>query len=314
MSNKLAPHQYTKVAIVGCGRVGMTAAYSLAHSGSVDELVLLGRDRTPLMGEKLDLEHGMSFLSNCSVTATDSYADLADSSVVIIAAGASQKPGDTRLDLLKTNIKIIEDIVPRIVTAAPEAVILVVTNPVDILTYRAYLAAGLPKGQVFGSGTTLDTARFRFHLSEFLHINPRSIHAYILGEHGDSSFPVISSATVGGQPLQTMQKFSVKKAQQAFQKAQNAAYTIISTKGATYFAIGTVIQHIVKTTIHNKRSVLPVSVPLHNYQGINGVALSVPCIVGAKGVESMLEIKMSWEEKEQLKRSAKILREALEAV
>lgn len=300
-----------KIAIIGCGKVGMSAAYSLLHRGDVTELVLLGRSLPDLVGEELDLEHGMSFLPYATVKATTEYADLANSDVVVITAGAAQKPGETRLDLTAKNVAIIESIVPEVVKHAPEAIILIVSNPVDILTYKAYQIAGLPKGRIFGSGTTLDTARFRFHLSEFLKINPQSIHAYILGEHGDSSFPAISSATVGGQPLMAMNKFSEEKAWKAYEKARSAAYKIIQSKGATYYGIGAVVSHIVSKILHDSKTVLPVSIPLHNYYGFSGISLSIPCIVGRNGVEESLEIKLDWQEKRRLEKSVSTLKQYL---
>lgn len=290
----------SKVSIMGCGKVGMTCAYTLLLEGAVQELVLWGRNRDDIIGEQLDLEHGLSFLSATSILATDSYLDIAGSDVVLITAGAAQKPGETRLDLAQKNTAIVEQMIPQIVEQAPDAIIVVVTNPVDILTYHAYQIAGLPKGRIFGTGTTLDTARFRFHLSEFLKVNPRSIHSYILGEHGDSSFPTLASATVGGQPLTEFPGFTTERALKAYDDAKNAAYTIIQTKGATFYAIGMVVSHIVKTILNDSRSVLPVSIPLHNYYGHNGVALSVPCIVGRNGVQDVLKIQLSKSEEKQL--------------
>jgi L-lactate dehydrogenase len=304
-------HDNNKVAIIGCGNVGMTAAYALLHTGLINELVLVGRDKAALVGEQLDLEHGMSFLPNCKVTATDDYADLVDTDVVIYSAGAGQKPGETRLDLTAKNVEIMESIIPQVVQHAPNAVILMISNPVDILTYKAYQLAKLPKGRIFGSGTTLDTARFRFHLSEFLKVNPQSIHAYILGEHGDSSFPAIASATVGGQPLTSLNRFNQDRAMKAFEAAQKAAYKIIESKGATYYGIGTVIAHIVSKILRNARTVLPVSIPLHNYLDHSGVSLSVPCIIGRNGVEDILEIRLDWEEKQKLEKSVKALKSYL---
>lgn len=295
--------QLDKVAIIGCGRVGMSAAYSLLHRGVVNELVLYGRSKKDLEGGKLDLEHGLSFLSPATITAADDPSALINSDVIVFTAGASQQPGETRLDLLKKNSTIIQRMIPDLVKAAPKAVLLMITNPVDILTYQAYQLAGIPKGRVFGSGTVLDTARFRFHLSQFLHVNPRSIHTYILGEHGDSSFPVISSATVGGQPLAEFPDFSQEQVHKAYEAARTAAYTIIQSNGATYYGIGVVISHLVSAILKNARSVLPVSIPLHNYFGFSGVALSVPCIVGRTGVEAILKPRLDWEEKQMLEKS-----------
>ena len=300
-----------KVSIVGCGKVGMTTAYSILHDGMVNELLLVGRNKDKIVGEQLDLEHGLSFLHHARVDATDDFADIKNSDLVIVTAGAAQKPGDTRLDLATRNVKIIENIIPKIVKNSPESVILIVSNPVDLLTYKAYKISGLPKGRIFGSGTTLDTARFRFHLSEFLKVSPRSIHAYILGEHGDHSFPVISSASVGGQALSTMPGFSEERAQKAYDAAKNAAYKIIASKGATFYAIGAVVAHITRIILSDVKSILPVSVPLHNYKDINGMALSVPCIVGRNGVEKILDVKMSWDEKKKLQNAAEVLKKLL---
>jgi L-lactate dehydrogenase len=299
----------SKVAVLGCGKVGMTAAYAMLLKGVCRELVLWGRSKEELIGEELDLEHGLAFLNETTVKSTDRYEDIAGADVVVITAGAAQKPGQTRLDLVHTNKQIIEAMIPQVVRHAPEAVILIVSNPVDILTYHAYKISGLPKGRIFGSGTTLDTARFRFHLSEFLHVNPRSIHAYILGEHGDSSFPALSSATVGGQPISAFPGFTEERALKAFVQARDAAKKIISSKGATYYAIGVVIAQIVKTVLSDARTVLPVSVPLHGYYEHSGVALSVPCIVGKKGVASTLKLELSTSEQQALAHSVAVLKQ-----
>ena len=302
---------FNKVSIIGCGNVGMAAAYALLLKGIVNQMVLVGRDKNKLIGEQLDLEHGMSFLGHAEVLATDNYEDIAQSDVVVYAAGAAQKPGETRLDLTQKNLAIMEEILPKIIEHAPNCILLIVSNPVDILTYRAYQVAGWPKGRIFGSGTTLDTSRFRYHLSEFLHVSPRSIHTYILGEHGDSSFPTLFSANIGGQPLTTLPNFSHERALKAFADAKNAAYKIIAAKGATYYAIGVVVSHLVEVILRDAKSVLPLSIPLHGYYVHHGVALSVPCILGRHGVENTLEIKLSWEEKEQLAKSVEQLKKTL---
>lgn len=300
-----------KISIVGCGRVGMSAAYSLLHTGDVNELVLFGRCKENLVGEMLDLEHGISFLKPAKVYPSTDIADIAGSDIVIYTAGAAQKPGETRLDLVEKNSKILEEYLPDIVKYAPQAVIVIVSNPVDILTYKAYKMSGLPKGRILGTGTTLDTARFRYHLSEYCDINPQSIHAYLLGEHGDSSFPAISSANIGGQALTSLTCLTEDKVEKAYYKAKHAAYKVIAAKGATYYAIASVLTHIVTTILSDAKKVLPVSVPLHNYYDISGVALSVPCIIGRNGVERVLKIKLSWEEKQKLEKSAKTLKKFL---
>ena len=298
-----------KVTIIGCGHVGMTAAFSLAHTQVVNELVLFGRSCDRLSGEALDLDHGLSFLHSMRVKASANYMDIKESDIVVIAAGAAQKPGETRLDLAEKNKAIIAEIVPKVVRYAPEAVIIMVSNPVDVLTYYAYKLTHLPKGRIFGSGTMLDTARFRFHLSEFLNVNPNSIHAYILGEHGDSSFPVLSSATVGSQPLNLFPNFSQKKALEAYEKTKQAAYKIIEAKGYTQYGIASVISKLVQTIFADAKEVLPVSVPLHQYLGISGVSLSVPCVVGRGGVEQILTPKLDWQEKKLLEKSAATIKQ-----
>lgn len=300
-----------KVAIVGCGRVGMSTAFALLIAGIPNELVLFGRDKQKIEGEKLDLEHGLSFLKDAKIYASDSYDDLADSDVVVITAGASQKPGDTRLDLIANNKRIIEDMIPKIITAAPHAVIIMVTNPVDLLTYHAHALAQLPLGKVFGTGTTLDTARFRWHLSEQLGINPKSIHAFILGEHGDSSFPALSAAMVGGQSLLSLPTMSQEKALEAYEKARGAAYKLIASKGATYYAIAVAVVEIVKAILRDSKQIFPVSIPLQNYYGHSDVALSVPCVIGRGGAEQVIETKLSWEEKQQFDASVRTLKNLL---
>lgn len=305
------PHDPFKIGIIGTGKVGMTTAYALALRGIPSELVLIGRKQAEIEGEELDLEHGMSFMEGTDVSSSTEYEALQGCDLVIFTAGAAQAEGETRLDLAAKNKAIVEELVPKIMQNAPDTILLMVTNPVDVLTLHAARIVGKPYGQVFGSGTLLDTSRFRFHLSEFLDLNPRSIHAYILGEHGDSSFPAVFNATVGGQPLSTLEGFTAEKAVEAYQKARDAAYKIIQGKGATYYAIATVLAHIAKSIKQNARSVMPVSVPLENYYGHSGVAISVPCIVGRSGVVRPLQIKLSDEEHQQLTHSVETVRQYL---
>lgn len=309
--NKCLKFDNNKVAIIGCGRVGMSTAFALLQQGIPNELLLLSRSKEKAEGEKLDLEHSLSFLKHTTIEASESYEDLKDTDIVIFTAGVSTKPGESRLDLVQNNKAILKKSIPKIVKYAPKAIIIIVANPVDILTYEAYKIAGLPKGRIFGSGTTLDTSRFRFHLSEQLKINPKSIHAFILGEHGDSSFPAITGAVAGGQSLLSMPNMTEQKAKDAYIKTREAAYKIVEAKGATYYAIATATTKLVEAILIDSKKIFPVSIPLHNYHGYNGVALSVPCVIGRNGVEQTIEIKLSWEEKKLLQKSVDTLKKYL---
>jgi L-lactate dehydrogenase len=231
-----------------------------------------------------------------TITATDDYSAVSGSDLIIVTAGAAQQPGQTRLDLLKANLAVFNEIIPAIHTASPDSPVLIVSNPVDILTYYSNKLAAFKPGQVFGSGTLLDTARFRFHLSELFNVNPRSIHAYVLGEHGDHSFPVLSSAHIGGLPLTQFPGYAEDKVRDAFQQTQQAAYNIIAVKGSTYYAIGTAIAKVVRTLYTDANSILPVSVPLGGTYGISDMSLSVPCIVGRTGVRQQIPVPLSEDE------------------
>jgi L-lactate dehydrogenase len=298
-----------KVSVVGCGKVGMTAAYAMMLDGTPTEIMLVGRDIKKVEGEKLDLEHALPFLDYVKITATDDYAQIAGSHLVVYAAGSAQEPGQTRLDLCTNNHKILEDILPKIEKAAPDALILMIANPVDVLTHYAHQILPNAKGRIFGSGTMLDTARFRFHLGEMLGINPQSIHAFVLGEHGDSSFPVYAHAMVGGQKLMEMQGMNRGMVEDAYHKARNAAYNIIEAKGATYYAIGVVAAKIMQAVFSDAKTVFPLSVPLDGYYGHSGVSLSVPCVLGTRGVEKVLKIALSEDEERKLATSVVALKE-----
>ena len=300
-----------KVAIIGLGKVGITAAYACLLQHVADELVLISRSKEKVEGEQLDLEHSLPFLEPTKITATDDFRALANSDVIIITAGAAQKVGQSRLDLVNENKQIIDELAPQIRPYVQNAVVVVVSNPVDILTYRLAKMLNLPAGRVIGTGTMLDTARFRFHLGEMLTIHPRSIHAYILGEHGESAFPVLDSATVGGQPLEKFPNYSFDKALQAFTMTKDAAKKIIEAKGATYYAIGVVISQLVRTILKDQKSVLPISVPLENYFGQSGIAISVPCIVGRNGVEQIMQIELSEKEQAQFIKSCEVIKQFL---
>jgi L-lactate dehydrogenase len=301
----------TKVTIIGAGRVGITAAFTMYLKNTAQEIMLYGRDKDKLIGEQLDFMHSLSFLGTTHITVGSEPSELAGSDIIVFTAGAAQEPGETRLDLVKKNTAILESMIPDIIKHAPESLILLVTNPVDVLTYKTLLLSKLPRGRVFGSGTTLDTARFRFHLSEYLGVNPKSVHAYILGEHGDSSFPTLSSANVGGQLITSMKDFSHEKALEAYTKARDAAYKIIAAKGATYYAIGVVINQLVHAILTDAGRVYPLSVLLDGEYGHKGVALSVPCVLGRTGIERVIEIPLSEEEKLKLQISVETLKKYL---
>ncbi len=303
-----------KVSIVGVGKVGATAAYAMCLNGTPTDLVLVAHRKETAEAEKLDLEHALPFLQHVNIVATDSYEEVSGSDLVVITAGIAQKPGQTRLDLLQENLNLFTEMVPKIYAASPESIVLIVTNPVDILTYHSSQLAPFKFGQLFGSGTLLDTARFRFHLSEIFNVNPRSIHAYVLGEHGDHSFPALSSAHISGQPLTQFPSYSLEKVKDAFIQTQQAAYKIISAKGATYYAIATAIMKLMNAIYSDAKSILPVSVPLTDLYNVSGMALSVPCVVGQRGVEQVIPVPLSEEEKAAFIQAANTLKEAYQNV
>ncbi len=298
-----------KVTIIGAGNVGATAAYAMLMDGTPTELVLLDHNKEKAEGLVLDMEHSMSFFNYTKVVGSDDYSAARNSHLVVITAGARQQSGETRLDLIAKNRAIMKDIVPKIVKVAPKCIILVVSNPVDVLTYEVAKLSKFPWGRVFGSGTLLDTARLRFHLSERLCLNAKSVQAFILGEHGDSSFPVWSSANVAGKPLRKFEGFSQTMANQAYKETRDAAYRIIHDVGYTCYSIGTVIRELMVHIFQHSRIVLPLSVPLeksHGY-GVSGVALSVPCILDSTGVSGVVHVPLDAKEKKALKKSASIL-------
>ncbi len=298
-----------KVAIVGLGRVGITTAYAILLKGLATELVLFSREIEKAEGEKADLEHGMPFYPKCNIIASSNYEDLSGTDLVIFTAGCAQKPGETRLDLAKNNCAIVDALIPNIVKHAPHTLILMVANPVDVMTLRAADKAKLPEGRVFGSGTLLDTARFRLHLSKGIKISAKSIHTYILGEHGDSSFAATSTATIGGKPILSFPEMSPEHIQWAQDQTRKDAYKIISGKGATYYGIASAVTHIVETIMRDSKKIIPLSTPLTGQYGLNNVSLSLPCILGRSGVERVIDLPLSLAEQASLHNSAKMIRQ-----
>lgn len=302
-----------KAAIIGCGFVGSASAFCLMQSGLFSELVLLDANRDKAEGEALDVAHGIPFARPMKIYAGD-YDDIADAAIIIVTAGANQKPGETRLDLVQKNVGIFLSIIPEIAKRNFAGILLIVSNPVDILTYTAMKLSGLPEHRVIGSGTVLDTARFKYQLGEHLQVDPRSIHAFIIGEHGDSEIAAWSSANVSGIPIHDICEmrgfYNHEDAMKEIaETVKNSAYEIIAKKKATYYGIAMSVRRICEALVRNEKSILPVSTMLHGQYGIEDVVLSMPAIVGSDGVETTVPIDLSPEEQEKLKESANALAE-----
>jgi L-lactate dehydrogenase len=283
--------------------------------GLANELVLLDKDFARAEGEVMDLNHGLPFVGPMRITAGD-YYQLAGSEVVVITAGSNQRPGETRLDLLQRNAAVFRDIVPQVVAACSDAIVLIATNPVDILTTLSAELAGLPPGRVIGSGTILDTARLRYLLGEYYRVDPRSVHAYIIGEHGDTELALWSLANIAGVRLREFVSFDGRGYNQAateaiFEQTRTAAYEIIKRKHATYYAIGLGLLTIVEAILRDQRTVLTVSTPMTGQYGVEGIAISLPTIVGRAGAVEILNLPISTEEQAAFQRSAQTLKDRL---
>lgn len=300
-----------KVSIIGCGNVGATIAYSLLTDGTPTDLALVDIDENKAHGLYLDFSHALSFFPNTKISAAGNYDICADSNLVIVTAGARQEKGETRLDLIQKNRQIFRQIIPQITAAAPNAILLIVTNPVDVLTYEALKISGFPPNRVFGSGTMLDTARLRFHISEKLSLSPTSIQAFVLGEHGDSSFPVFSSANVAGKSLFDFDCFTPEVAEHCYQETKNAAYKIINDLGYTCYSIAMVTKSIMNHLFQNSQAVLPLSVYLDGEYGYQDVTLSVPCVLNQNGISRILEVPLSDQEKTKFAHSVKTIKSYL---
>ncbi|HBA36929.1 TPA: L-lactate dehydrogenase [Candidatus Falkowbacteria bacterium] len=298
-----------KVSIIGAGMVGSTTAYSLIAAQIAEEVAMIDINSRLNRSQVMDLQHSVPFWGYTEVK-TGTINDLKDSRVVVIACGASQKPGETRLDLLKINSKIIKDLMSEIFKKNPRIVVIIVTNPVDILTNIAVKMFPGHKNQIFGSGTILDTARFRFLLGEKLSVDPKSLHAYIIGEHGDSEVPLWSKIMIGNTFLDRFQKINKKEKENIFNNAKNAAYAIIAGKQATYYAIAAGVTHLVEAVLFDKKTVFTVSHSVDGRFGIKDVCLSLPAVIGEKGILKKIDIQISDEEKRLLKISAAKLKKA----
>lgn len=307
-----------KVAVIGCGFVGASAAFSLLHKGLFSEMVLIDANHKKAEGEAMDLSHGRPFVHRMKIYA-GTYDDISDCALIIITAGANQKPGETRLDLVHKNVAIFKSIIPEITKRNFEGILMVVANPVDILTYAALKISGYPKERVFGSGTVLDSARFRYLLSEHLNVDSRSVHAYIIGEHGDSELAVWSGANVAGIDINDFCELRghyshEESMQRIYETVRDSAYEIIERKGATYYGVGMAVSRIAEGIVRDEHSVLSVSSLMEGEYGLNDVCISVPTIVSQKGAEQVLEIPLNDIEKEKLKKSAEELHKVLEGL
>lgn len=313
------PVQPHKLAIIGAGSVGATIAYASLIRGVAKNLVLYDVNPLKTRAEVLDLNHGLQFVPMATVDGSDDIEICRDAAVVVITAGAKQKVGQSRMDLAAANVQLCRSIVPRVLAVAPEAVLLLVTNPVDVITYVAQKLSGLPPGRVFGSGTVLDSSRFRTLISQRLKVAVQSVHAYIAGEHGDSEIPLWSSASVANIPLhdwavQGHGRLTVRDRTEIFQNVKNAAAQIIEGKGATNYAIGLATAKILEAVMHDENRVLPVSSLLTDFHGISDICLSIPCIVNRHGVDTALPIPLNPAEEAGLKNSAETIRETLKSL
>lgn len=302
-----------KVAVIGCGFVGSSSAFALMQSGLFSEMVLIDSDTKRAEGEAMDISHGISFARPMQIYAGN-YDDITDAAIIVITAGANQKPDETRLDLIKKNAAIMKSIVGEIKKRDFGGILLIVSNPVDILTLIALKESGYPSNRVIGSGTVLDTGRFKYLLGEHLDVDSRSVHAFIIGEHGDSELAAWSNARIGGLKVNDFCELrghfnheqSMKK---IFEDVRNSAYEIIERKHATYYGIAMAVKRICEAIVRNEKSILPVSSLMTGEYGLNDVVLSIPAVVGETGVQKVIPIELNDEELAKLKDSANILKD-----
>jgi len=313
----VATIQPTKVSIIGTGFVGSTTAYTLLLSGLVSDLVLVDKNKRKAEGEAMDLNHGVPFIRPVKVIAGD-YKDCEGSNIVIIAAGVNQKPGETRLDLVRNNTEVFHSIIPELKKYCSDSILLVVTNPVDILTYVTYKLSGFPKNKIIGSGTVLDTARFKALLGEHVGIDARNVHTYVLGEHGDTEVAAWSITSIAGMSMESFCKrcntCKGESKNAIFEDVRKAAYNIIERKEATYYAVGLTVKRIVEAILRDEDSILTVSSLVEGLYGLNDVCLSLPTIVNSDGVKHVLEVDLSKTEKQALIDSGNSLQDIIKEI
>jgi L-lactate dehydrogenase len=304
-----------KVAVIGTGFVGSSYAFAMVNQGIANELVLIDINHEKAEGEIRDLNHGMPFSSPMKIWA-GGYEECKDADLVVITAGANQAPGETRLDLVEKNVAIFKKIVSSIMESGFDGIILVATNPVDILSYVTWKVSGLPKERVIGSGTILDTARFRYLLSDYFNVDARNIHAYIMGEHGDTELPVWSHAQIGSVPVQNfLDLHTIEEVREhpdmknIFENTRDAAYHIINRKGATYYGIAMGLVRVTKAILGDENSILTISALMEGQYGVEDVYIGVPAIVNKDGIQQVVELDLSETELQQFRHSAKVLKE-----
>lgn len=300
-----------KAAMIGCGFVGSASAFALMQSGLFSKLVLIDANHDKAEGEAMDIAHGLPFAGQMKIYAGD-YDDIVDAAVIIVTAGAAQKPGETRLDLVNKNVNIFKSIIPEIAKRNYKGILLIVANPVDILTYTAVKLSGLPENRVIGSGTVLDTARLKYALGEHLEVDSRSVHSFIIGEHGDSEIVAWSSTNVSGIPVNDFCElrghFNHEEAMHRIaDDVKNSAYDIIEKKGATYYGIAMSVKRICECIMRDEKSILPISSMMHGEYGISDICLSMPTVVGREGVETRVPIQLNEQEESALSASAEQL-------
>jgi len=303
-----------KCAVIGCGFVGASIAFSLVQEEMFSELVLIDINQTKAEGEAMDLSHGLPFVHPMKIYA-GTYADLADCFLIIITAGAGQRPGETRLELVRKNVEIFRDMIPQITAVTQDARLLIVSNPVDVMTYAAWKLSGYPPEHVIGSGTVLDTARLKYLLGAHLGVDSRSVHAFIIGEHGDSELAVWSSANISGVDLDSFCDIcgacDGETLHRLYEDVRTSAYKVIEKKGATYYAIALAVTRIARAIVREEHSVLPVSAYVNGHYGVSDVYFGVPSIVGAEGVEKVLDIPLDGSEQQQLEHSVQTLKDVI---
>lgn len=303
----------SKIVLIGSGAVGATYAYTVLVKELATELVIIDVNKEKAVGDALDLNHGLMLAHPMKIKA-GGYEDCAGADLIVITAGAAQKPGETRLDLMGRNVAIFRSILTEVMKYNNEGILLIATNPVDLLTHISRKITGWPKNRVLGSGTLLDSSRFRYLVGQKLHIDPRSVHGLIIGEHGDSEVPLWSSLNVLGTPLDEHEEesrfyISQEEKERIYEETRGAAYEIIRKKGATYYAIALALGRITEAILKDQRSILPVSAYLDGEYGIDEICLGVPCVIGRNGIEEIVQIPLSPEESERFRKSADTLKE-----